>query len=191
MKKGQKEQIDISTLPEVNTFTSSVIFNFQNQDRRLRIIEAFVKQPEKTIKMISREEIIQYAKDQKIYVDPAEGKKPAKGEPAPEHKEITSEELAKSASLFIKENSVQFRKEKKDFLDNIENLKKQKEESIAYWNAQAEELKKDEKRKEDKKDNSKLLTNNNKSLTFIYKEKKKKASSILKLYMIIMIFLNL
>ena len=148
MKKGQKEQIDISTLPEVNTFTSSVIFNFQNQDRRLRIIEAFVKQPEKTIKMISREEIIQYAKDQKIYVDPAEGKKPAKGEPAPEHKEITSEELAKSASLFIKENSVQFRKEKKDFLDNIENLKKQKEEAISYWENPPEV---DPKKKPDKK----------------------------------------
>ena len=119
MKKGQKEQIDISTLPEVNTYISSVLFNFHNNDRRLKIIETFIKTPEKTMKLCSREEIIQYAKDQKIYVDPAEGKKPAKGEPAPEHKDITPEELAKATLGFIKDNSVQFRKEKKDLLDNI------------------------------------------------------------------------
>ena len=74
--------------------------------------------------MISREEIILYAKEQKIYVDPAEGKKPAKGEPPIDHKPITAQELAKAAKLLIEENSVQFRKNKKDLLDNIENLKK-------------------------------------------------------------------
>ena len=148
MKKGQKEQIDISTLPEVNTYISSVIFNFQNNERRLKIIETFIKMPEKTMKLCSREEIIQYAKDQKIYVDPAEGKKPAKGEPAPEHKDITPEELAKATLGFIKDNSVQFRKEKKDLLDNIENLKKQKEDAIAYWANPPEQ---DPKKKPDKK----------------------------------------
>ena len=51
MKKGQKEQIDISTLPEVNTYISSVIFNFQNNDRRLKIIETFIKMPEKLKKI--------------------------------------------------------------------------------------------------------------------------------------------
>jgi len=104
--------------------------------------------PEKTMKLCSREEIIQYAKDQKIYVDPAEGKKPAKGEPAPEHKDITPEELAKATLGFIKDNSVQFRKEKKDLLDNIENLKKQKEDAIAYWANPPEQ---DPKKKPDKK----------------------------------------
>ena len=150
MKKG-KEQIDISQLPQVNETVTSIIFNFETTDKKLKIIESFYKMPEKELKLISREEIILFAKDQKIYVDPAEGKKPAKGEPPIEHKPITPQELAKAAKLLIEEHSIQFRKNKKDLLDNIENLKKQKEESINYWNLQAEELKKDPKKKPDKK----------------------------------------
>ena len=150
MKKG-KDTVDISQLPPVTETITSVLFKFDNNDKKLKIIESFYKMPEKELKMISREEIILFAKDQKIYVDPAEGKKPAKGEPPIEHKPITAQELAKAAKLLIEENSVQYRKNKKDILDNIENLKKQKEESIAYWAAQAEELKKDPKKKPDKK----------------------------------------
>ena len=150
MKKG-KETVDLSQLPPVAETISSIIFNFENTDKKLKIIESFYKMPEKELKMISREEIILFAKDQKIYIDPAEGKKPAKGEPPIEHKPITPQELAKAAKLLIEENSVQFRKNKKDLLDNIENLKKQKEEAIAYWTTQSEELKKDPKKKPDKK----------------------------------------
>ena len=150
MKKG-KETVDISQLPAVVETISSVIFNFETNDKKFRLIESFYKMPEKELKMISREEIIQFAKDQKIYVDPAEGKKPAKGEPPIDHKPITSQELAKAARLLIDENSVQYRKNKKETLDNIENLKKQKEEAIAYWAAQAEAVAKDPKKKPDKK----------------------------------------
>ena len=150
MKKG-KETVDVSQLPPVTETISSIIFNFETTDKKLKIIESFFKMPEKELKMLSREEIILYAKDQKIYVDPAEGKKPAKGEPPVEHKPITAQELAKAAKLLIEENSVQFRKNKKDTLDNIENLKKQKEEAIAYWATQTEEAKKDPKKKPDKK----------------------------------------
>ena len=150
MKKG-KETVDLSQLPPVTETISSIIFNFENTDKKLKIIESFYKMPEKELKMISREEIILFAKDQKIYVDPAEGKKPAKGEPPIEHKPITPQELAKAAKLLIEENSAQFRKNKKDLLDNIENLKKQKEEAIAYWTTQSEEAKKDPKKKPDKK----------------------------------------
>jgi hypothetical protein len=146
MKKG-KETVDISQLPPVTETISSVILNFDSNDKRLRLIESFYKMPEKELKMISREEIIAYAKDQKIYVDPAEGKKPAKGEPPIDHKPITAQELAKAAKLLIDENSVQYRKNKKDALDNIENLKKQKEEAITYWAAQAEAIAKDPKKK--------------------------------------------
>ena len=150
MKKG-KETVDLSQLPPVTETISSVILNFETNDKRLRLIESFYKMPEKEMKMISREEIIQFAKDQKIYVDPAEGKKPAKGEPPIDHKPITSQELAKAAKLLIEENSVQYRKNKKDLLDNIENLKKQKEEAVTYWAAQAEAAAKDPKKKPDKK----------------------------------------
>ena len=77
MKKG-KETVDLSQLPPVTETISSVIFNFETNDKKLKIIESFYKMPEKEMKMISREEIINYAKDQKIYIDPAEGKKPQK-----------------------------------------------------------------------------------------------------------------
>ena len=150
MKKA-KETVDVSQLPPVTETISSIILNFETNDKRLRLIESFYKMPEKELKMISREEIIQYAKEQKIYVDPAEGKKPAKGEPPIDHKPISSQELAKAAKLLIEEHSIQYRKNKKELLDNIENLKKQKEESITYWASQAEALAKDPKKKPDKK----------------------------------------
>ena len=38
-------------------------------------------------------------KKQKIYVDPAEGKMPVKGEPTIEHKTISSQELAKGKTF--------------------------------------------------------------------------------------------
>ena len=161
MKKG-KETIDLSQLPPVTETITSIIFNFENTDKKLKIIESFYKTPEKELKLISREEFILFAKDQKIYVDPAEGKKPAKGEAPVDHKPITSQELAKAAKLLIEENSGQFRKNKKEFLDNIENLKKQKEESIAYWAAQAEELKRTQRKNQIKK-----LCQNPKKLLFL------------------------
>ena len=132
-KQKQKEQIDISTLPEVITCITSILLDFKNNDRRLKLIESMLKTPEKTLKLLSREEIIQFAKEQKIYIDPAEGKKPNKNEPAPEHKEITAKELAKAFKLKISEESIAFKKKKKNLLDNIEQLKKQKEESIEYY----------------------------------------------------------
>ena len=46
MKKG-KEQIDISQLPSVNETITSIIFNFETTDKKLKIIEAFYKMPEK------------------------------------------------------------------------------------------------------------------------------------------------
>jgi len=110
MKKGQKEVVDISTLREVVTCITSLLLDFQNNDCRLKILESFIKSPEKKLKAISREEIIQYAKVQKIYVDPAKGKKPNKNEPPPEHKEITPKELPKAAKLLVQENSIPFRK---------------------------------------------------------------------------------
>ena len=62
MKKG-KETVDLSQLPPVTETISSVIFNFETNDKKLKIIESFYKMPEKEMKMISREEIINYAKN--------------------------------------------------------------------------------------------------------------------------------
>ena len=60
MKKG-KEQIDISQLPQVNETITSIIFNFETTDKKLKIIESFYKMPEKELKLISREEIILFS----------------------------------------------------------------------------------------------------------------------------------
>ncbi len=49
---------------------------------------------------ITREHIIEYAKENKIYDYPAEVKKPIKGEPIPEHKENIYLEIIKSSIRF-------------------------------------------------------------------------------------------
>ena len=159
MKKA-KETVDINSLPQVSQTVASILLNFKTSEKKYKLIETFYKFPEKELKLISREEIIQYAKDQKIYIDPNEGKKPAKGEQPPEPKPISPAELAKAAKKLIEENSIPFRKKKKELLDNIESLKKQKEEAINYWKLQEEEAevetkdnkKKPKTEKKDKKD---------------------------------------
>ena len=148
MKKNPKEVIDISTLPQVTMATSSLLLDFKNNDRRLKLIEAMFKMPDKILKLLSREHIMDYAKENKIYVDPLEGKKPNPKDPPVERKEITPEELAKAAVGLINDSSVQYRKDKKALLDSIEALKKQKEEATAYWENPPPQ---DPKKKPDKK----------------------------------------
>ena len=53
MKKNPKEVIDLATLPQVTMATSLLLLDFKNNDRRLKIIEAMVKQPDKILKIIS------------------------------------------------------------------------------------------------------------------------------------------
>jgi len=130
----------------------SLLPNFETNDKKLHIIETFYKTPEKTLKILSREEIIQYAKEQKIYVDPNENKKPQKGEII-EHKPITPEELSKSLKGLIDKFSPDFRMAKKEFIDNIEVIKKQKEDAIVFWQKENEQPK-DPKKKVDPKKNS-------------------------------------
>ena len=100
MKKA-KETVDINSLPQVSQTVASILLNFKTSEKKYKLIETFYKFPEKELKLISREEIIQYAKDQKIYIDPNEGKKPAKGEQPPEPKPISPAELAKAAKKLI------------------------------------------------------------------------------------------
>ena len=88
MKKNPKEVIDLATLPQVTMATSLLLLDFKNNDRRLKIIEAMVKQPDKILKIISRDHIMDYAKENKIFVDPMEGKKPNPKDPPIEKKEI-------------------------------------------------------------------------------------------------------
>ena len=51
MKKG-KEKVDISQLPSVTETITSIILNFETNDKRLRLIESFYKIPEKELNNI-------------------------------------------------------------------------------------------------------------------------------------------
>jgi hypothetical protein len=131
MKKGKKEEvIDLTNLPKINVTTSSLLLNFKNQERRFKLLENIFKNPDKIFRFISREQIIEFAKENKIYIDPEEGKKPNPKDPPIEKREINSEELAKAAAGVIIDRSVPLMKDKKALLEKIEELKKQKEEAI-------------------------------------------------------------
>ena len=92
--------------------------------RRFKLLENIYKNPNKLIRLICRENIIEFAKERGIYVEPVINKKDPN---PPEPKEITSEELAKSVSELIIDKSIPVMKDKKALIDKIEELKKQKE----------------------------------------------------------------
>ena len=130
MKKGKDnkkdEVIDISTLPKINYVTNLIILNFKNhslnQERRFKILESLFKTTHKLIKLICRENIIDFAKEKEIFKET-------------EHrKDINNEELAKAASAIFLDRSIQPMKDKKALLELIETTKKQKEEAIITWN---------------------------------------------------------
>jgi hypothetical protein len=149
-KNKKEDLVDITTLPKINIVTTSIILHFENLDRRFKLLENIYKTPHKLIRFISREQIIEYAKEQKIFVEPVENKKDPN---PPEKREINSEELAKASSGMILERSIPVMKEKKALMEKIEELKKQKEEATVIWNNPPPEdpkkkLKPGEKKKE-------------------------------------------
>ena len=136
MKGKKKEEVDLSTLPKANTVIASLMLDFKNPQSKFKVFETFYKnlQNDTVIHFITREHIIEYAKDAKIYVDPSEGKKSTAKDAAPiEKRDITSDELAKGCLGLINERSIAVRKEKKILLDKIDEAQKQKEEAEQYW----------------------------------------------------------
>ena len=141
MKGKKKEEVDLSTLPKANTVIASLMLDFKNPQSKFKVFETFYKnlQNDNVIHFITREHIIEYAKDAKIYVDPSDGKKPTAKDAAPvEKRDITSEELAKGCLGLINERSVTVRKEKKILFDKIEEAQKQKEEAEQYWSSSSQ-----------------------------------------------------
>ena len=69
--KQKKEEIDITTLPKANMVISSLMLNIKNPDNKLKFFEYFYKglQNDPLYFFITREHIIEYAKEQKIYED--------------------------------------------------------------------------------------------------------------------------
>jgi hypothetical protein len=129
MKKGKdkkEEVIDISTLPKINYVTNLLLLNFKNsnlnQERRTKILDSLYKTSHKLVKLICREQIIDFAKEKEIFKE------------TDQRKEINTEELAKAAAAIIIDRSIPPMKEKKAFLDLIETKKKEKEDATIAWN---------------------------------------------------------
>lgn len=127
----KKKEVDMTNLPKVNTSITSLILNFENPERRFKILENIFKNPHRLGRLITRESIIEYAKETKIFVEPVENKKDPN---PPEKRDINSEELAKAFFKLLQDKSVPFMVEKKAFLDKIEETKKLKEDAIAALN---------------------------------------------------------
>ena len=158
--KQKKEEIDITTLPKANMVISSLMLNFKNPDNKLKFFEYFYKglQNDPLYFFITREHIIEYAKEQKIYEDLSDPKaKAPKDAPPQQKKDITPEQLSKAALGLLIEKSIPCRKEKKVVYDQIEEALKKREESEKYWakkeanvQGQVEEAPKEEKKKKGK-----------------------------------------
>ena len=172
-KAVKKEEVDLSTLPKANMVVSSLLLNFKNQDNKFKIFESFYKglQNDPLYFFITREHIIDYAKEQKIYEDLSEPKGKNPKEPSVPKKDITPEQLSKACLGLLIEKSIPCRKDKKIIFDQIEEAMKKREESEKYWNnkmqtnqnmTQTDEPPKEEKRKKgrDKNKNKKVQQGN-------------------------------
>ena len=110
----------------------------------------------KTLRLITREQMIEYAKEKGIFVDNTDYKK----NPDALRKEISNNELAKTYVLMIQDKSIPIMKNKKQLLDKIKELQKLKDEltmekanRINNLNDNQMEVNNDNK-KQNKKDNS-------------------------------------
>ena len=155
-KQQKKEDVDFSTLPKASSIITSLYLNFKNPDNKYKLFEHFYKnlQNNDLYHFITREHIIEYAKSNGIYEDPADANnKKQKDAPVLPHKEISPEELAKSLLNLINEISIPIRKEKKVIFDEIEEKKNLLKESENYWNnIEKNKDKKDEKKEKEKED---------------------------------------
>ena len=160
-KQVKKEEVDLTTLPKANMVVSSLLLNFKNQDNKFKIFESFYKglQNDPLYFFITREHIIDYAKEQKIFEDTGDPKAKNPKEPSAPKKDITPEQLSKACLGLLIEKSIPCRKDKKVIFDQIEEATKKKEESEKYWNnkvptnqnvSQVDENQKEEKKKKGK-----------------------------------------
>ena len=94
---------------------STILMDLKNPETKYKLFETFYKnlQNDTLFHFITREHIIEYAKENKIYEDPAKVKKPTKGESIPEYKEIAPWELSKAALDLIWKNQFHVGKKKK------------------------------------------------------------------------------
>lgn len=167
-KQPKKEEVDVTNLPKANMVVASLLLNFKNPDNKFKLFESFYKglQNDPLYFFVTREHIIDYAKEQKIYEDVgADPKKNPKDAPVAARKDISPEQLAKACLGLIVEKSVPCRKDKKVIFDQIEEATKKREESEKYWKEKVEEKQaptqseeketKDDKKKKNAKEKAK------------------------------------
>ena len=165
-KQVKKEEVDLTTLPKANMVVSSLLLNFKNQDNKFKIFESFYKglQNDPLYFFITREHIIDYAKEQKIFEDTGDPKAKNPKEPSAPKKDITPEQLSKACLGLLIEKSIPCRKDKKIIFDQIDEAMKKREESEKYWNnkmqtnqnmTQNDESPKEEKKKKGRDKNKK------------------------------------
>lgn len=125
--KKKEENVDLTNLPKINVFKTSLIFKSENPEKRMKLLETIFKGNHKFLRLITRENLIEFAKEKGIFVEPVENKKDPN---LVEKRDINPEELAKAANAIILDRSIPSMKEKKALIDKIEELKKQKEEAV-------------------------------------------------------------
>lgn len=129
-KKKQDEVIDLSTLPTINTITSSLLLDFNWQDRRFKLLELLYKSTQKNLRFVTRDQLIDFAKEKGIFVDDTDYKK----NPNLEKKEPNPEEFAKAYKALVIDRSIPIMKDKQVVIERIEELKKIKDELINKLN---------------------------------------------------------
>lgn len=125
-KKKQEEIIDISSLPQINLFTSSIFPQFNWNERKFKLLENLYRATFKNIRFICREQMIEFAKEKGIFIDETDYKK----NPNAERKEMTAIEYAKTYISIIQDRCIPVMKEKKVLIEKIEELTKLKEDLI-------------------------------------------------------------
>ncbi|KRX02221.1 hypothetical protein PPERSA_04843 [Pseudocohnilembus persalinus] len=150
-KKKQEEEIDISQLPE--WFAINCVFKFESKKERAdKLIKQISEKPLSFQKNISKNDVIQFATEKGIYVDPntltEKQKKDQKVSSFMEsvNMELTPEVLAKAFIQFQQDLDIQGRKLKKQKIDELENPVEEKEDPKKAKKDSKKDAKKDAKK---------------------------------------------
>lgn len=118
--KDKKEEVADSDLPEIKSTICRL--NMHTKDKN---VQKFVTSIQKTqrlyYKIITRKDIIEYAKEKSLYLDPATMTDKQKKDPALADvpKELTEHVMANAFSLLLNEQDLVNRRAKKDFDDAV------------------------------------------------------------------------
>ena len=116
MKGKKREELDVSTLPEVPTLVCSLNWLTKDSNAK-RSKEAIMKTKRLDFLVVTRDDVKTFAKDKGLYL-PADDKKKDKGtENLP--KEATPSVMADAFTLLIDEHITNKRVEKKDYADAV------------------------------------------------------------------------